>query len=118
MYQKQSELNFSRGSNGKVIINGGNSSVEFLVDPNNPERVKRLTSLEDMTSGTFASGPLELYNSTTHIGAFGAGLTGFVGIRVDGGDYGWIKLGPSGTSVCNPMDYEFSIKNRCTTKII
>lgn len=104
-------ISFATTSPGDIVISS-TTGLEFMINPMSPSEVLNVSAGDDISAGTFQSGPLLVYNNGTHTGPFGGGSDGFIGVRKNG-RFGWIEFGPCGSTTCDPSAFEFPILDRC-----
>ena len=105
-------IEFESTAPGNIVIRS-TTGLQFLVDAGAMNTLINVMAGDDIAAGmNWSSGPAILYNNSSHSGPFGFGNSGFIGIR-KGDRYGWIELGPCGSTTCDPNAYEFPVLDRC-----
>lgn len=71
--------------------------------------VQRLDAGADVPNlSNFQAGPVTIFNTNTDMGAFGGGISGFIGIQSNG-KFGWLEFNSCGSTTCN--DYVLTVAN-------
>lgn len=97
-------LKIELNGTGDIDISGPTGATFHTDGAGKVQNVATGTDIEALSN--YEAGPVSIFNTTTNIGAFGGGTSGFIALQING-KYGWLAFNSCGSTTCN--DYVVTV---------